>query len=106
MLKVPTVEHIASILSTFQMTATEDDIAEYRDLVEESIAGNALIDEMPNGPTARKHAKREWQRPAAAENPYNAWYVTTNIMGSDNGKLTGKTIAIILIGSDPHNLLY
>jgi len=94
MLKRPTVEQIASILSAFQMTATDDDVAEYRDLVEGSIAGNAVIDELPEDPAADGHSQREWRRPAAAENPYNAWYVQTNISESDNGKLKGKTVAI------------
>jgi amidase len=93
-LKTPTQEQIASILSTFNMTATDHDVAEYRDLVEGSIAGNALIDELPDETAAHGHAEREWHRPAAAENPYNAWYVQTNITGSDGGKLKGKTVAV------------
>jgi len=93
-LKIPTEEQIASILSTFQITATDEDVAEYRDLVEGSIAGNAVIDELPDEPAAHGHVEREWQRPAATENPYNAWYVQTNITGSDDGILKGKTVAI------------
>ena len=94
MLKIPTEEQIASILRAFRMTASENDIAEYRDLVEGSIAGNAVIDELPDESAAHSHAEREWQRPTAHVNPYNAWYVQTNITESDNGKLKGKNVAI------------
>jgi amidase len=37
---------------------------------------------------------RAWKRPAAADNPYNAWYVTTEITGSPDGPLAGRTVAI------------
>lgn len=94
MLKIPTVEQIASILSTLRLTASDDDVAEYRDLVEASIAGNAVIDELPDETQVKSHAERQWQRPAAGDNPYNAWYVRTNITESDSGKLKGKTVAI------------
>lgn len=94
MLKIPTHEQIASILSMFQMTATDEDVAEYRDLVEGLIAGNTVIDELPDELATHSHAEREWYRPADVENPYNAWYVQTNISGPDRGKLKGKTVAI------------
>lgn len=104
MLKLPTLKQIASILSTFQMTATDEDVAEYRDLVEGLIAGNAVIDELPDELSTHSHAEREWHRPADVENPYNAWYVQTNISGSARGKLKGKTVAIkdnIFVGGVP-----
>src|SRR4029078_8151671 len=38
--------------------------------------------------------ERSWSRPDPADNPFNAWYVTTSISGSGEGPLAGKTVAI------------
>ncbi len=38
--------------------------------------------------------ERAWSRPEPADNPFNAWYVTTSITGSGEGPLTGKTVAV------------
>ena len=42
-------------------------------------------------PTARE---RSWTRPDPADNPYNAWYVTTSITEAGEGPLSGRTVAI------------
>ena len=38
--------------------------------------------------------ERAWSRPEPADNPFNAWYVTTSITGSGEGPLAGKTVAV------------
>ena len=38
--------------------------------------------------------ERAWVRPEAADNPYNAWYVTTDITGSGEGPLAGMRVAV------------
>ena len=38
--------------------------------------------------------ERAWSRPEPADNPFNAWYVTTSITGAGEGPLAGKTVAI------------
>ena len=38
--------------------------------------------------------ERSWTRPEAADNPYNAWYVTTSIIEAGEGPLSGRTVAI------------
>lgn len=38
--------------------------------------------------------ERAWSRPDAADNPYNAWYVTSSITESDSGPLAGRTVAV------------
>jgi amidase len=37
---------------------------------------------------------RHWQRPSKADNPLNAWYVTTSITERSDGPLSGTTVAI------------
>ena len=41
-----------------------------------------------------KYGPRESARPAASENPLNAWYVTASIKGARTGPLSGKKIAV------------
>ena len=38
--------------------------------------------------------ERAWTRPDAADNPFNAWYVTTSITEGGEGPLAGKTVAV------------
>lgn len=38
--------------------------------------------------------ERAWTRPEPADNPYNAWYVTTSITEGGTGPLAGKTVAV------------
>ena len=44
-----------------------------------------------NAPSA---PDRAWTRPAEADNPLGAWYVTTSITGTAGGPLTGRSVAI------------
>jgi len=93
-LSKPTDAQIAAILDEFRMSATAADVASYRDLVEGAIAGCAAIDDMPDEFEGATVGEREWSKPAADDNPFNAWYVKTNLTGSSAGKLSGKTVAI------------
>ena len=52
-------------------------------------AVEALYD--ASAPTA---PERSWTRPDLADNPYNAWYVTTSITEAGEGPLSGRTVAI------------
>ncbi len=94
MLKTPTREQIAEIIRDFGMSVSDEQAALYRDLVEGSIAGNAVLDELPDDEVQPGAAERNWERPAPADNPFNAWYVKTDIAGSESGKLKGRTVAI------------
>ncbi len=53
-------------------------------------AVDALSDDLP----AVKYPRGAWRRPAAAENPYNAWSVKCSIRGAAAGMLAGKRVAI------------
>ena len=44
-----------------------------------------------NAPSA---PDRAWTRPAEADNPLGAWYVTTSITGTAGGPLAGRSVAI------------
>jgi amidase len=104
MLSTPTEANIAAICESLGITVDAAEVAVYRDLVEGSIAGCALVDDMPDETAEWTGSERSWQRPAAADNPFNAWYVTTLIAGSPDGPLAGRTVAIkdnVLVGGVP-----
>lgn len=44
--------------------------------------------------TAPVAPERTWTRPEPADNPFNAWYVTTEIPGSGRGPLSGLRVAV------------
>lgn len=44
--------------------------------------------------TAPTVPNRAWTRPADADNPLGAWYVTTSIAGAEDGPLAGRSVAI------------
>src|ERR1022692_486698 len=56
-------------------------------------AAHRVSNAIPPAPSP-KYAPRTSTRPAASENPLNAWYVTASIKGAATGPLAGKKIAI------------
>ncbi len=94
MLKTPTSEQITEYAKELGLSASGEAISLYRDLVEGSIAGNAVLDEYPDEEVQPGAADRTWVRPGPTENPFNAWYVKTDISVSANGPLAGRSVAI------------
>lgn len=93
-MKTPALPQIAEIMAALGLKGTDADAASYRALVEATTAGNALIDDLPEPDRPTDVAGRKWTRPAAEDNPWNAWYVTARIRESETGRLAGKRIAI------------
>ena len=56
-------------------------------------AADRVSNAIPPAPSP-KYGPRTSTRPAASENPLNAWYVTASIKGAPTGSLAGKRIAI------------
>jgi amidase len=56
-------------------------------------AAERVANAIPPAPPP-KYGPRNSARPAEAENPLNAWYVTASIKGAPTGPLAGKKIAI------------
>ena len=93
-MNIPKSEQIAAIMESLGLEIKEGDAESYRTLVEGSTAGNAVVDGVPDPDEPTDVSGREWSRPAAGDNPWNAWYVTTSIQESETGRLAGRTIAI------------
>jgi amidase len=92
--RLPTVEQLLEIAGSFGMKLTSEDAASFRGLMTGSIAAYNRLDELPEPKLPVKYPRTSGYRPAAQENPWNAWYYKTNIRGADNGVLAGKKVAV------------
>ena len=59
-----------------------------------SIASYARLDELVEPKLPVKYPRDPGYRPPAEENPYNAWYWKTHIVGAESGILAGERVAV------------
>src|SRR3954466_5322920 len=84
---------LRSIAQRYGLGLTDADLASFRPFVEGLLASWDAVEEL-YAASRPAMPERPWHRPEAADNPFNAWYVTTSITGSGQGPLAGKTVAI------------
>ncbi|PPQ33873.1 amidase [Rhodopila globiformis] len=90
----PTVRQILEIASKYRLDLTEQDVADFRHVIEQTLVPYRRLDELPE-PTLPVHVPRTpGYRPNTEENPYNAWYWKTDITSGKQGLLSGKRIAV------------
>ncbi len=90
----PTLEQMMEIVDSFGMSMTPERVGEFLSQMEGNFAAYDLIDQMPDEVPVVKYPRTPGYRPKAEENPFNAWYVKTDIEGAPTGKLKGKTVAV------------
>ncbi len=90
----PTLEQMMEIVDSFGMSMTPERVGEFLSQMEGNFAAYELIDQMPDEVPVVKYPRTPGYRPKAEENPFNAWYVKTDIEGAPTGKLKGKTVAV------------
>jgi len=59
-----------------------------------TIASYDAVDAMPDYLPEVLYPRTAGYRPSAEENPYNAWYIKTDIKGAPRGLLRGRTVAL------------
>lgn len=69
------------------------DIASFSPMVHGLLTSWDAVEELYNA-SVPTMPQRAWNRPEAADNPYNAWYVTTSINEHADGPLAGLTVAV------------
>src|SRR3954463_8200223 len=84
---------LRSIAQRYGLGLTDADLASFRPFVEGLLASWGAVEELYEA-SRPAMPERAWSRPDAADNPFNAWYVTTSITGSGEGPLAGKTVAV------------
>ncbi len=91
--ELPEHGDLAKVAERYGLGLSEADIASFRPLVHGLLTSWDVVAELYEkcAPTA---PDRRWSRPEGAENPYNAWYVRTDIRNGGSGPLAGRTVAV------------
>ena len=93
-LRLPSIDELRKVASELGLSMADDELAQHRACLEGGIAAYNLVDQMPDEVPAVTWPRTPGYRPVGKENPYNAWYVKTDIPGAASGKLKGKKVAI------------
>ncbi len=86
-------DEITRIAAAYRLRVSDQDLPSLRVLASALLTSYEEVERryqasLPEPPV------RPWQRPADADNPLGAWYVTTRIQTRDDGPLAGRRIAI------------
>ena len=92
-LRPPDPDDLAKAAQQYGLGLDEADVASFSPMVHGLLASWDAVEEL-YAASAPAMPERAWTRPEAADNPFNAWYVTTSITGSGEGPLAGKTVAV------------
>ena len=72
---------LRSIAQRYGLGLTDADLSSFRPFVEGLLASWGAVEEL-YAASRPAMPERAWSRPEPADNPFNAWYVTTSITGS------------------------
>ncbi len=92
-LPVPDHDTLAAIAAGYGLGLSAAAVEEFAPAVSGLLGSWDAVEELyaADAPVA---PDRAWSRPDAADNPYNAWYVTTSITETTEGPLAGRTVAV------------
>ncbi len=93
-IKRPTLSQMRDMASRFGMSLSDDDLEEYREIIEPYMQAYDRLDAMPDYLPEVRYPRSPGHFPNPTENPLNAWYVKTEVRGAPDGKLRGKRIAL------------
>jgi len=89
----PTLEQVQDLASRLHIQLTPEQASEYLALMQSSFDAYDLVDELPDFIPPVCYERSAGYRPSSTDNPLNAWYYRTEVMGASSGKLAGKTVA-------------
>lgn len=93
-IKRPTSQQLQDIVDDLGMSLSTEQLEGFRALMEASIASYDLVEALPDEKPLVKYPRTPGYRPMPEDNPYNAWYVKSEVKGAPGGKLAGKKIAL------------
>jgi amidase len=91
---LPTPEQLKRIAEEMNLSLTDSDIASFRALMQPSIDGYNVVDQLPDNLPPVKYPRTPGYRPLPEDNAHNAWYYKSKIEGAPQGKLKGKRLVI------------
>ena len=92
--KRPTLEQMREIVSSLHMSMSDHEIAEYMEVMEGTMQAYDRLTQLPDNLPPVRYPRTPGYRPAAAENPLNAWAVKSEVRGAAYGPLAGKRIVL------------
>ncbi|EBA15432.1 amidase [Roseobacter sp. SK209-2-6] len=92
--KRPTLSQMRDMASRFGMNLSDEDLEEYREIIEPYMQAYDRLDAMPDYLPEVRYPRSPGHFPTQTENTLNAWYVKTEVRGAPDGKLRGKRIAL------------
>lgn len=90
----PTLAELRYVADRFYLNLSDADLEEYRSLMGGVIGSYKRLEQYAEPTLPVKYPRKPGYRPAAEDNPYNAWYYRTSIEGASSGTLAGKRLAI------------
>lgn len=90
----PTTAQLAEIAAELGMNLTEADLTSFQGLMAGYVDAYNLVEKTPDVVPEVKYPRTIGTRPAAEDNPLNAWYYQSTVAGAASGKLKGKTVAL------------
>ncbi len=90
----PTQAQLKEVVAELGMDMPDDRIREFLDTMQATLDAYDVVEALPDHLPPVKYPRRSFAHPADGENPYNAWYVRTDIRGAAEGPLAGRTVAL------------
>ena len=92
--KRPTLDQMSKIVASLHMSMSEQEIAEYLDVLEGTFQAYDRVNQLPDYLPPVRYPRTPGYRPGAAENPLNAWAVKSEVRGAAHGPLSGKRVVL------------
>ncbi len=93
-IKPPTLTQLREIAERLYLDLDDVDLRDFLPLIDGTLARYSLFDTEPDELPPTKYPRTSGWRPAADDNPCNAWQQQTAIPGAKRGPLKGRSIAL------------
>lgn len=93
-LKRPDLKQMQHIAGSLSMTMSDPELADYLRVMEPYLQAYDQLNALPDNLPEVRYPRTGGVRPAAQDNPLNAWYVKCEVKGASGGPLSGKRIAL------------
>ena len=90
----PTHSQLTEIAAELGMSMSDARVQEFLDVMQGTLDAYDVVDAMPDHLPPVLYPRTAGHRPSPEENPFNAWYVKTEVRGAPRGPLHGRTVAL------------
>ena len=90
----PTHAQLKEIVRELGMNLSDNRVQEFLDVMQGTLDAYDVVDAMPDHLPPVLYPRTAGHRPSPEENPFNAWYVKTEVRGAPRGPLHGRTVAL------------